>query len=142
MRPQLGAFQRKRPRADRFLLLVGATIVACSVVVELSRRNELRVGQCLALLTGVMAAAGTTVLTNWWTRQLVCSLLSWEALNFHSCTLYFLLGLVAVVEVDPDFADLGRASAAAAVLLEFLAVVAPLTGFLAALDDILEPRWK
>lgn len=114
--------------------------MSCSIVIELSRRNELRVGQCLALLTGVIAATGATFLSNWWTRPMAHSLLSWEALNFHSCTLYFLLGLVAVVEVDPDFASRGRASAAAAVLLEFLAVVAPLTGFLSALDDILEPR--
>lgn len=133
-------FRRRSRKVDPYSVLIGGTIFASSAVVELSRRHNLRLGECLTLLACVFTLSGMTLLTSWFSRRLICPLFSWEALNFHSCTLYFLLGLIAVAEVDPDVISQSRASVAGAVILEFLAVLAPLVGFLAALDDILEPR--
>ena len=130
----------------RFAFLVAVTIIPCAIFVELSLRNYVSVGQCVACVTSILFCSGATLITRWWERPLSCALISWEALNFHSCALYFLLGLVAVVEMEPVLAphsDLTEPalslSVAKTVLLEILAVVAPAIGFLSAIEDILVP---
>jgi hypothetical protein len=59
-------------------------------------------------------------------------------MGLHSCILYLLLGLIAVIEVEPP-AWGTRADAVLALALQCAAVFAPLAGYFSALDDAVEP---